>query len=186
MIRKAIDDPEITLGNFRNKNVVKPLVVFIKKWNELVDIMNGRGEYYCRKNGRNMQEKLLDHLYWLSNWKLDHDARVEKGERDEYNFFADETWKCMQMLLLSHVVLIHYWCIERDMSINPHVLNTDPVEHHFGNCRQMVGGSTQGLTVQQIGFGDTKTGLAKSANYHNVGNNRLAGQHHQKKNKKKF
>jgi len=119
---------------------------------------------------------------WSENARLGVTA-VDSAGRDEYNFFADENWKGMQMLFLSHVVLIQFWRIERNMKINPRVLNTDPVEHHFGNCRQMVGGSTAGLTVQQIGFGDTNAGLTGSVNYHNIGNNRLAGQHHQKKGK---
>ena len=59
MMRKAIDDPDITLGSFNNKGVFTSLVVFIEKWNRIVDIMNGRDEYYTSVNGRSIQEELL-------------------------------------------------------------------------------------------------------------------------------
>ena len=67
----------------------------------------------------------------------------------------------MQMLILSHVVVIEYWCIGKGMNVNPRVLNTDPVEHHFGNCRQMVGGSQAGLNVMGFDQGDTTSGLVR-------------------------
>ena len=184
MMRKAIDDPDITLGSFNNKGVFTSLVVFIEKWNRIVDIMNGRDEYYTSVNGRSIQEELLITLTWLTVWKNDHDTRVEEGVNTIYNFFAPETWNCIQMLILSHVVIIEYWCIGKCMSINPRVLNTDPVEHHFGNCRQMVGGSHAGLTVMGFDQGDTKAGLAKAVNYHNVGNNKHADERPKKKRKK--
>ena len=174
MMRKAIDDTNITLGSFPNKGVFTSLVVFIEKWNRIVDIMNGRDEYYSEVNGRSIQEELLTTLSWLTVWKQDHDQRVEDGINTIYNFFAPETWNCMQMLILSHVVVIEYWCIGKGMKVNPRVLNTDPVEHHFGNCRQMVGGSHAGLNVMGFDQGDTKSGLVKAANYNNVGNNKNA------------
>ena len=58
MMRKAIDDPDITLGSFNNKGVFTSLAVFIEKWNRIVDIMNGRDEYYTSVNGRSIQEEL--------------------------------------------------------------------------------------------------------------------------------
>ena len=110
------------------------MVILIEKWNRIIDIMNGRdNEYYSPENGRAYQEELLDTLTWFSKWKNDHDERVKNGDRTEYNFFAAETWNCIQMMLLGHVVIIQYWCIGKRMNINPRVLNTDPVEHHFGN-----------------------------------------------------
>ena len=79
----------------------------------------------------------------------------------------------MQILILLHVIIIEYWCIGTGMSINSHVLDTDPVDHHFGNCHQMVGGSHAGLTI--IGFDrHPKAGLVKASNYHDVGNNKHA------------
>ena len=93
----------------------------------------------------------------------------------------------MQMLILSHVDIIEYWCIGKGMSINPRVLKTDPVEHHFGNYCQMVGGSQASLTVMDSDQGDTKSGLAKAVNYHNTGNNKNADKiPKKKKQKKKF
>ena len=43
-------DTNITLGSFPNKGVFTSLVVFIEKWNRIVDIMNGRDEYYSEVN----------------------------------------------------------------------------------------------------------------------------------------
>ena len=187
MMRKAIDDDSITLGDFRNKHVFKSFVVFIEKWDRLVDIMNARdGVQYTPENGRAIQEELLKLLTWLTNWHNDHEEAVKQGMRTEYNFFADETWKCMQMLLLGHVSLIQLYCINRGMTIDPRAINTDPVEHHFGNGRQMVGGSTNSMTTSAWGHSDAKSGLAKTANYSNVGNNRHAEDHFNSKIKAKF
>ena len=36
----------------------------------------------------------------------------------------------------------------------------------------MVGGSNAGMAVMAFDQGDTKAGLAKAANYHNVGNSK--------------
>ena len=76
----------------------------------MVDIMLGR-EYgdYIPEN----QRVLLDILAALTKWHDDHKECIEKKEtykyqgkehlRSEWNFFAEETWKGMQMLILSHV-----------------------------------------------------------------------------------
>jgi hypothetical protein len=59
-----------------------------------------------------------------------------------YNVFADETWFCIQSLLLVHVTLIHISCAMKGESISPRTMNTDTVDCFFGDARQMVGGST--------------------------------------------
>ena len=69
MMRKAIDDTNITLGSFPNKGVFTSLVVFTEKLNRIVDIMNGHDEYYSEVNGRSIQEELLTTLSWLTVWK---------------------------------------------------------------------------------------------------------------------
>ena len=102
-------------------------------------VLNGRDGYYSPVDGRYIHEELLSTITWLTTWKNDHDECVEQGINTKFNFFASDTWNCMQMLIMSYVVIIKNWCIGKSMSINPHVLNTDPVEHHFGSCRQMVG-----------------------------------------------
>ena len=124
----------------------RSLIVFIEKWNALVDIVLGRRGRYTRENGKTFQRELLIFLAWMSRWKADHDERVGDGKRTEYLFFADSTWQCIQMMVLGHVVVIEVWCIKRGMEVNPKAMNTDPVEHHFGNLRQMIGRSYSGLT----------------------------------------
>ena len=79
--------------------------------------------------------------------------------------------------------MIQYYSIERGFTIDPRTLNTDPVEHHFGNCRQMVGGSTSGLTAAAFSQADRKANLAKLAGYNAVGNCRGANEHFTKQKK---
>ena len=51
-MRKAIDDKDITLGNFHHKEVFKSMVILIEKWNRIIDITNGQdNEYYSPENG---------------------------------------------------------------------------------------------------------------------------------------
>lgn len=172
MMRKAVDDPALVLGTFRQKEVFKPLIILIEKWDKLVDIMNGRNYNYTPENGCAVQRELLTTLAWFTKWKNKHDKLVAAGKRNEYNFLAAETWSTIQMMILSHVVLIELYCIRKKMVINPHRINTDPCEHHFGNGRQSIGGSTNGMTTAAWGNADCKSGLAKASQYNAVGNNR--------------
>ncbi|EJK60144.1 hypothetical protein THAOC_19553 [Thalassiosira oceanica] len=176
LLQKAVDDPTITLGTFRNKKVYTPLINLIRKWDELSDIVNKWDSIYTPENGQERQRALLNILLWFQKWKDDHDERVKNKTRTEWNFFADETWKCIQMLIMSHVILIQWYCIERGMKLSPRRMNTDPVENHFGNCRSSVGGSTQSLTTAQWGAGDAKAGLAEAANFAAIGNSRRASE----------
>jgi regulator of replication initiation timing len=174
MIRAAIDDTTVTLEPYRNKKVFYPLVHYIERWDKLIDITNGRHEKYTPENGEEITEKLLEILSWFCKWKNSHDEDVKKQLKTEYNFFADTTWFGIQNLILGHVFVIQYWCIGQGMTIDPLALSTDPVEHHFGNCRQFVGGSTAGLTAQKMNQGDAKSRLAKKTNFDQVGNCRDA------------
>ncbi len=176
MIKKAIEGDSISVGNIQNKQILTLLMHFIEKWNRLVDIMNGRdGKYYTPENGREIQRVLLKHLTWLTKWKISHNEGVKKGEQTEWNFFADETWRCIQLLILSHVCIIEHYCVKRGFKIHPCRLNTDPVEKHFCNGRQMVGGSRTGMTESQWINADTAATLAVEANFAAVGNNSNAG-----------
>ena len=139
-----------------------------------MDIVLGRRWRYTRENGKTFQRELLIFLAWMSRWEADHDERVNDGKQTEYHFFADSTWQCIQMMVLGHFVVIEVWCIQRRMEVNPRVMNTDPVEHHFGNLRQMIGGSHSGLNCMSASQGGAKGGLAKQANYAPVGNNKCA------------
>ena len=48
---------------------------------------------------------------WFSEWKTKHNGEVKRGEKIKFNFVAPETWKCIQILLLSHDVMIQLFCI---------------------------------------------------------------------------
>ena len=92
----------------------------------------------------------------------------------ECNCFAEKTWKCIQLLLLSHVCLIEFWCIDKGMTIHPRKLMTDPVEKHFGNGRQMVAGSRSGMTIHHWTKADHAM-LAVETNCVVIGNNSSVG-----------
>ena len=80
----------------------------------------------------------------------------------------------MQMLILSHVIIIQVYAIKEDLKIKPSAMTTDPCENHFGNTRQNVGGSRTGLAVMGWQVGDNKSTLAEASNFAAVGNNREA------------
>ena len=116
----------------------------------------------------------LNLLEWFLKWKMNHDAAVEDEDssKTKYNFFAAETWKCIQILILSHVTVIQLYCLERGFTVNPRTLCTDTVEQHFGNSKQHHGGSRQGLTVQQMNNADTTAGVVNDSYWGLVGNNK--------------
>ncbi len=89
----------------------------------------------------------------------------------EYNFFADETLFCIKALLLGHVTAIDIFCTKDGERINPQMMNTDTVEPHFGNARQMVGRSTNKLTAAGFDNADKKASTFSAANMAIVGNN---------------
>jgi hypothetical protein len=48
---------------------------------------------------------------------------------DGVHFFANETWFCIQLLLLAHVTVIQMHCVSKgNESISPQTMNTDIVE----------------------------------------------------------
>merc|ERR1711957_91926 len=96
--------------------------------NALIDICNGKHAEHTPENGLDRQHELLCILDWFSRWKQLHDERVEMEEADENNFFANETWKCIQSLIVAHVSIIQIYCIEKKEKINPRVINTDVVK----------------------------------------------------------
>ena len=73
------------------------------KWDEVVDIYNGKSGAHSPKNAVERQAKLLSTLNWSSKWKNVHDARVFSEDATEVNVFADETWFCINALILVHV-----------------------------------------------------------------------------------
>jgi hypothetical protein len=159
MIRDAINDDDIVLS-FHNKGIYNHTADFCARWNDVVDICNGRGGPHSPENARQRQTTLLEILAWLSRWKKLHDERV-----------ANETWFCMNSLILCHITAIQIYCIEQGETIYPRTMNTDTVEWHFGDARQTVGGSTNKLTTAAHDRADKKASMFRSAQHALKGNN---------------
>ncbi len=170
MIQSAMDDDEIVL-NLREKGMYGHIRNLCTHWNGVVDICNGRDGPHCPENAVERQTRLLQTLDWFLNWKVLHDEMVREKRATEFNFFADETWFCIKALLLSHVTAIDIFCAKNGERINPRTMNTDTVEWHFGNARQMVGGSTNKLTAAGFDNADKKASTFNAANMAKVGNN---------------
>jgi len=73
---------------------------------------------------------------------------------------------------LGQVATIQHYCVEKGESVNPRSLNTDALEWFFGDCRQMVGGSTNKLTSRQWDHGDGKATACVAGRHSVVGNNK--------------
>ena len=98
---------------------------------------------------------------------------MSKKRAPKYNLFADETRFCIKSLLFGHITAIEIFCIKNGGKINQRTMNTDTVEWHFGNARQMVGGSTNTLTAAGFDNADKKASTFNAANMVIVGNNSL-------------
>jgi hypothetical protein len=92
---------------------------FCERWNEVVDICNGRRGPHSLANATQRQTSLLEMLAWFSRWKVLHDKRVKEKHATEYIFFADETWFCIKSLLLGHVAVMHIYFVIKGKSISP-------------------------------------------------------------------
>ena len=176
MIRQAIEDDGIVLG-MENKGIYSHLANFCDHWNRVVDICNGRdgasrNSPHTPANASERQTILLKSLEYFNRWKELHVTNLEREEATAFNFFADETWFCINNLLLSHVTAIQIYCVEGGESINPRTMNTDTVEWHFADARQMVGGSTNKLTSGGFDDADKKASTFNAAKFALGGNNK--------------
>ena len=185
MIRDAIDDEEVVVGSIRNKGILNHTADLCEKWNLVVDICNGRAQGgklspHTPANANERITTLLDVLKWFSKWKKLHDTRVQSGEATAYNFFADETWFCIRALILANVGMIHTYCVVMKVELNPRSLTTDPVEHFFGDARQMIGGSTSALTARQMNQAGFKANAFNAFSAKLVGNNKSAFVRHKR------
>jgi hypothetical protein len=79
--------------------------------------------------------------------------------------------------LLGHVTAIDIFCAKDGERIDPRTMNTDTVEWHFGNARQMVGGSANKLTAAGFDNANKKASTFSTANMAIVGNNSLGGEY---------
>jgi hypothetical protein len=176
MIRQAINDNDIVLS-MKKKGIYSHLANMCEHWNVVVDICNGRdganrNSPHTPANASKRQTILLKALDFFCRWKELHDENVERGEATAFNFFADETWFCINALLLSHITAIQIYCVEGGKSINPRTMNTDTVEWHFADARQMVGGSTNQLTAGAFDDADKKASTFNAAKFALRGNNK--------------
>ena len=173
MIRDAIADDEIQLP-IRKKEMYNHLADLCEKWNEVVDICNGKGGPHTPENAVERQVKLLSTLNWFSKWKKSHDAKVLSEDATEFNFFADETWFCIRALILAHVGAISIYCVLKRVSINPKKMNTDAVEWFFGDVRQFIPGSTNKVGAKGMGHGASKASACTNGRHLVHGNNKKA------------
>ncbi len=136
MIRFAIADDGITLS-LNNKGMYNHVTDICERWNEVVDICNGRRGPHSPANATQRQTHLLETLAWFSRWKELHDKRVKEKHATEYNFFANESWFCIKSLLLGHAAVMYIYCgVIKGKSISPRtIMNTDTVEWYFGDDR---------------------------------------------------
>jgi hypothetical protein len=172
MIRRAIAADDVVLST-RNKGVYNSLAYLCENMNILIYICNGKnGVQHTPENGQERQRELLRILEWFSMWKKLHNERVEIGKATEYKLFADETWRCIQSLILAHVCIIQLYCIEKKETIKPRVINTDVVEWFFGDARSMVGGSTNKLRAKAADAADRKAGAFNRGKHGVLGNNK--------------
>ena len=85
MICYTMADDGITLS-LNNKGMYTHVADFCERWNEVVDICNGRHSPHSPANANQWQTSLLEMLAWFSKWKELHDKRV-KEEHATNSFF---------------------------------------------------------------------------------------------------
>jgi hypothetical protein len=133
MICDAIADDKIVLS-LHIKGMYSHVTDLCERWNEVIDICNGRHGLHSPGNAVMRQTCLLDTLVWFFRWKELHDDRVRLKLATEYKFFANETWFCIKSLLLAHIAVIQIYCVMDNKSISPQTMNTDTVEWLFGDA----------------------------------------------------
>jgi hypothetical protein len=164
-----VDDDEIVL-NLCEKGMYCHICNLCMHWNGMVDICNGRDRPHCPENAVEQQTHLLQTQDWFSKRKALHNEMVREKKATESIFFADETWFCIKALMLGHVSAIDIFCAKNGENINPWTMNTNTVEWHFGNARQMVDGSTNKLTAAGFDNANKKASTFNAANMAIVGN----------------
>jgi hypothetical protein len=66
---------------------------------------------------------------------------------------------------------VHHCIVKKGESINPHTTNTDTVEWHFADAKQMVGRSTNKLTAAAFDIADKKASTFNATKFSLLGNN---------------
>lgn len=94
----------------------------------MVDICNGRSRLHRAENALDRQTQLLETLNWSSNRRILHKKMLSDQRASEYNFFADETWFLIKLLLFGHITAIDIFYVGNGEKINPRLMNTDTIE----------------------------------------------------------
>eukprot|EP00978_Attheya_sp_CCMP212_P043070 scaffold274581_cov57-Attheya_sp.AAC.3 len=108
------------------------------------------------EDGRGTQEELLGILTWFANWCEMHDLELQQGKKTNQNCLPSGIWRDLHSLMIGHVVIIQYYCIENGQTVVPKNTNMDPCENHFANARQLCGRSTNSLDVAKARAADSK------------------------------
>lgn len=162
MIEHVMKTKELTVTG---KELFESTVLFCRKMNRLVDIMNGRGENgapIVRSPHDDVLYEALDILGWLADWRND----LVEGHLDlDVHFFPSELWEDVQGMVLSLVCTARYFTSRfPDVALCQRRGQQDIVEHHFGHLRQAAG-AARGLGAQQA-----RSGTATSAAVRIAGN----------------
>ncbi len=165
MITNMMQDDDIVLC-LCEKGMYGKFFDLFTHWNGVVDICNGRSGPHSAENALNRQTQLLETLNLFSNWRILHEKMLSNKRASEYIFLQTRLG-----FVSGHVTAIKIFCVGNGKKINPRSMNTDTVEWHFGNARQMVGGSTNKLTAAGFDNADKKASTFNMANMAIVGNN---------------
>ena len=102
MIRDAIKDIKVVVS-LTKKDMLNHLADLCEKWNNVVDICNGRDGPHTPENTSDKQSTLLDILSWFAEWKAMPSELLDTGATTKYNFSTVETWFCIRALILTQV-----------------------------------------------------------------------------------
>ena len=79
MIRDTIKDIEVVIS-LTKKDMLNHVVDLCEKWNNVVDICNGRDGPHTPENASDRQSTLLDHvLSWFAEWEAIHSESLDTG-----------------------------------------------------------------------------------------------------------
>ena len=98
---------------------------------------------------------------------------IGEGKASKYNFIPQQTYKNMNRLILGLVAIIQFYCIDRNQTLVPRKMNTDPCENHFANARG-TGGSHGGINCVQADLADSNQTSARIAARAAGSNNQFA------------
>jgi len=162
MIEHVMKTKEVTVAG---KECFQSTVLFCRKMNRLIDIMNAADEkdaQMVRTPHDAILYEALEILGWLADW---HHGLVVGGLDPEIHFFPSELWGDMQGMVLLLVCTARYFTSSfPNVALGQRRAQQGIVEHHFGHLRQAAG-AARGLGAQQA-----RSGTATSAAVRIAGN----------------